>query len=467
MTILELIQQKKNTIETVKEAYNQAIASQKTLNAIVTFVEPKLETNEKGLLFGIPIAIKDNVSTANIKTTASSKILENYVPVFDATIVKKLKAAGASLIAKTSMDELAMGGTGLTAATGYVYNPYDQSRIAGGSSAGSAALVAAGIVPLAIGSDTGDSVRKPASFCGIVGVKPTYGKISRYGVIPYASSLDHVGYFTRSVEDACIALQVLQGRDDLDMTSSNDPMQAYLSCLNHDLKGKKILVFKNVMDSISNNVIKQRFNDLVQMMKDQGAIVTIASFDDVLLKAILPTYYIIANCEASANHSNLDGIRFGKQVEGDRLEAIMINSRTAGLGANIRERFVIGSYGLFEENQEKVLRKAQKVRRLIVEMLHDQLKDADVIIAPASGKVAPTIKDNGNAELSDEYLIAENYMVMGNFSGYPSLTLPMGYDEGLPFGMNITANPFAEQVLFDVAAGIELLTGLKDAKVEQ
>ena len=338
--------------------------------------------------------------------------------------------------------------------------------MAGGSSGGSAALVAAGVTPLAIGSDTGDSVRKPASYCGVVGVKPTYGKISRYGIIPYASSLDHVGYFTRSVEDAALALEVLQGHDDKDMTSSFDDDQNYLEKLNGDLKGKKVLVFTNVINSIENQYINDAFKALINKMQQQGAIIEEVDFDDTLLKAILPTYYFIANCEATANHSNLDGMRFGVQQAGNTMEEIMINSRTMGLGSHIRERFVIGSFGLFEENQERMLKKAQKVRRLIVNMIKDKLDNADVLIAPASGTVAPLIDNAHTEELSDEYLIAENHMVIGNFGGFPSMTLPLGYENGLPFGVNITSSAFDEQTMFDVALGIENITGLKDAKVD-
>ncbi|MFI3284392.1 MAG: amidase family protein [Erysipelotrichaceae bacterium] len=449
----------------IGEAIKKAHESQEKLNAVVTFVD-EYEEIKPGKLSGIPIVLKDNVSTKGIRTTASSRILENYVPVYDATIVEKLHEAGAVIIAKASMDELAMGGTNLSAATGPVHNPYDINRIPGGSSGGSAALVAAGVVPMAIGSDTGDSIRKPASFCGIVGVKPTYGKISRYGIIPYASSLDHVGYFTRSVSDAALALEVLQGYDPKDMTSAHDEEQAYSELLNSDLTGKKILVFKDVMDSLSNQNITASFEHLIEKMQAKGAIIRDVSFDAKVLKTILPAYYLIANCEATANHSNLDGLRFGMQEEADSMEEIMIASRTKGLGANIRARFVMGSFGLFDENQEKMLKKAQRVRRVIVDMINAELSQADILIAPAASVVAPLINGQSNSELSDEYLIADNHMVIGNFAGLPSMTLPLGYEEGLPFGVNITANAFSEQVMFNVALAIEEITGIKDAKVE-
>lgn len=443
--------------------------SHELYNDVITFVDPKeqLENMPKeGKMCGVPIVLKDNVNTKGVLTTAGSRILANYVPVYDATIWTKLKAAGAINLAKASMDELAMGGTNLTCFTGPCLNPYDTNRMAGGSSGGSAVLVASGAVDFAIGSDTGDSVRKPASFCGIVGVKPTYGRISRYGIIPYSSSLDHVGYFTRSVEDAAVALEVLAGRDDKDMTSSYKPVEPYSELLNGDLTGKKVAIFKNVMDATKNEGTSKLFFDLMKKMEEKGAIVKEVSFDDELMKAILPAYYLIANCEATANHSNLDGIRFGNTQEGNSVEEIMINTRTYGFGPLIRKRFVIGSYGLFVENQEKLFRQAQKVRRLIVNQVKACLDEFDVLVAPASTSGAPLLNDNSRDQLSNEYLIAENHMVIGNFTGYPSMTLPMGMVDGLPVGINVTSKAFDEVTMFNVALGIENITGLKDLKKE-
>lgn len=286
-----------NIEEKVYEALNNAKLVNEKINAVINFVDPKeqLENLNEGKLYGMPIALKDNISTKGIKTTAASKMLENYVPIYDAFVVKKLKEAGAVTICKTSMDELAMGGTNLTACIGPVLNPYDLKRMSGGSSGGSAALVSSGVVPLALGSDTGDSVRKPASFCGVIGVKPTYGRISRYGVIPYASSLDHVGYFTRNVKTASLTLEVLAGRDDNDMTSSFKEVEEYSKLLNSDIQGKKIAIFKNVIDSLTNQKTKDMFNDLIIKLKEKGATIEEVSFNDDLMKAMLPAYYLISN----------------------------------------------------------------------------------------------------------------------------------------------------------------------------
>ncbi|MCI5773564.1 MAG: aspartyl/glutamyl-tRNA amidotransferase subunit A [Erysipelotrichaceae bacterium] len=460
---------RENVESNVNEALRKAHKSHELYNDVVTFIDPSQQLANlpsEGKMLGVPIALKDNVCTKDIKTTACSNILNDYVPIYDATIVKKLQQAGAISICKTNMDELAMGGTNLTSNIGACLNPWDPTRMSGGSSGGSAVIVASGAVDFAIGSDTGDSVRKPAAYCGVIGVKPTYGRISRYGIIPYASSLDHVGYFTRSVEDASIALEVLAGRDDLDMTSANAPVDKYHELLNSDLTGKKIAVFKNVYDGLSNPDTKAIFDDLLAKMVAKGAIVEQVSFDEDLLKAILPTYYLIANCEATANHSNLDGIRFGVRKDGKDVEEIMINSRTAGFGSLIRKRFVIGSYGLFVENQEKLFRQAQRVRRLICEEIKKCLDSYDCLIAPASNDVAPKLDDHGRDELSNEYLIVENHMIIGNFTGYPSMTLPMGFRDGCPLGVNITCKAFDEVGMFNIAAGIETITGLKDLKKE-
>ncbi|MBQ7890103.1 MAG: aspartyl/glutamyl-tRNA amidotransferase subunit A [Erysipelotrichaceae bacterium] len=470
MTILEMLKDTAHAEERILEAVQKAHESQKDLNAIVTFIDPAeqiahLNEHKGGLLEGVPVALKDNVNTKGIKTTASSRILENYIPVFDATIVKKMREAGAVFIAKASMDELAMGGTNTTSVTGPVRNPHNLECMAGGSSGGSAALVAAGVVPMAIGSDTGDSIRKPASFCGVVGFKPTYGRISRYGIIPYSSSLDHVGVFTRSVKDAAVSLEVLAGRDDHDMTSSSLPVEHYLDAVKGDVAGKKIAVLKNVIDAIDDEATLHCFNDVIEGLKAKGAIVDVVEMNEDLLKALLPAYYLIANCEATANHSNLDGIRFGNRVDAETSEEIMIKTRTEGFGPLIRKRFVIGSYGLFWENQEKLFRQAQRVRRLIVEEVSRVLKDYDVYVAPAAPGGAPKLDDTSRDELSDKYLVADNHMILGNFTGYPSITVPMGLSDGMPVGINLTGRAFEESELLNIAQAVEDITGLCDSKV--
>lgn len=423
------------------------------LNAIVSYVD--LESSGTGLIGNWDVALKDNINMKGTLTTASCELLSNHVSIYNATVVDKLLAAGANICAKTSMDELGMGGTNLSAITGPVKNPYDLDRISGGSSGGSAALVGAHAVRVALGTDTGDSIRKPAAYCGAVGVKPTYGRISRYGVIPYASSLDHVGYFTQNVEDAAVMLEVLAGRDDLDMTSSFEPVENYAALLDLDLKGKRIGVFKDVQDVIGNESMRQQFASLCEQLEAQGAILVDKHMNLELLRAMLPVYSVISNSEAVANHANLDGVRYGKSQPGDDLESIMKATRSQGFSSMIKRRFVYGAYALDDDNQEDVFNQAKRVRRMIVDAYAIMIEDVDIMIACASGVIAPKLNENTHNERSDEYLIAENHMVINNFTGYPSMTIPFGYVDDMPIGLNISAKPFKESTMFAYAKAIE------------
>lgn len=450
-----------NEKKTGTQAIEELKKSQPALNAIVSFYEEPVQEAESGKLAGVPVVLKDNINTKGHVTTASSRILENYVPVYDATIVKKLKDAGAVIVAKASMDELGMGGTNKNALTGAVHNPYDTARISGGSSGGSAVVVASGIVPLSIGTDTGDSIRKPAAYNGIVGVKPTYGRISRYGIIPYASSLDHVGYFTTNVKDAALALEVLAGRDDHDMTSSYEPVGAYADDLNGDLNGKTIGLFKTVNDEVKDPVIKEAFDALCEKLKVAGAVLVEREMPKEYMELIAPVYKTIANAEATANHSNLDGIRFGRRVDGDSVEDVMTRSRTEGFSSYVRARFVIGSYSLFEENQDRLFRKAQKIRRLIVEAYAKMFEGVDGVLSIAAPTIAPLIEQSADLRFGPSSF-AEEHMQLANFSGYPSITLPLGKKDGMPVAVNVTCRPFEEQMMFDLAEGIEETTGLSD-----
>ncbi|MEG0327148.1 MAG: amidase family protein [Erysipelothrix sp.] len=423
------------------------------LNAVVSYVD--LETSGSGSIEHWDIALKDNINMKGTLTTASCELLSNHVSIYNATVVDKLLAAGANICAKTSMDELGMGGTNLSAITGPVKNPYDLDRISGGSSGGSAALVGAHAVRVALGTDTGDSIRKPAAYCGAVGVKPTYGRISRYGVIPYASSLDHVGYFTQNVEDAAVMLEVLAGRDDLDMTSSFEPVENYATLLDLDLKGKRIGVFKDVQDVIGNESMLQQFASLCEQLEAQGAILVDKHMNLELLRAMLPVYSVISNSEAVANHANLDGVRYGKSQPGDDLESIMKATRSQGFSSMIKRRFVYGAYALDDDNQEDVFNQAKRVRRMIVDAYATMIEDVDIMIACASGVIAPKLNENTHNERSDEYLIAENHMVINNFTGYPSMTIPFGYVDAMPIGLNISAKPFKEATMFAYAKAIE------------
>lgn len=431
------------------------------LNAIVSFVDPNEVTD--GLISGWDIALKDNINMKDTLTTASCKLISNHKSIYNAHVVDRLLDEGAVIVAKTSMDELGMGGTNLSAITGPVYNPYDITRISGGSSGGSAALVGAKAVRAALGSDTGDSVRKPAAYCGAVGVKPTYGRISRYGVIPYASSLDHVGYFTQNVADAACLLEVLAGRDDRDMTSSMEPVVSYSKLLDMDLEGKRIGIFKTVEDAIENEAIKASFVQFKEKLEAQGAILVEKSIEKTLMRTMLPVYSVISNSEAVANHANLDGVRFGLSQEGDSLEEIMKNTRTNGFSSLIKRRFIFGAFALDDANQKEVFDQAKKVRRLLVNAYASCFEDVDIMVTLASGTVAPKVENQLMDELSDAYLIGENHMVINNFSGYPSMTLPLDLVDGLPVGINISTQPFTEAKMFAYGQAFESLINWKGA----
>ena len=415
------------------------------------------------ILYGVPVVIKDNYSTKDIPTTASSNILNGYVPIFSAEVVKRLEEAGAIVIGKATMDELGMGGTGTAGHLGTTYNPWDKSKthLIGGSSCGSAAAVASGIVPFSIGSDTGDSVRKPASYSALVGFKPTWGRISRFGLFPFAASLDHVAYFTRNVFDSAVLLNVLAGRDEKDYSSSFEKVEDYTVRLDESLKGKRIAVIKEIIDFISDQSVMNSFNNLVKEMSDKGAVVDYVSIDKKILEAIYPTYIIISSAEANSNNTNLDGIKFGNRVPGDTYEEIVMNTRTKGFSKLIKKRFIIGGYSLLKENRDELFIRALKCRRIIVDAFNNALKDYDTIIAPASPSSAPLIKES-NGAFNNNTIIADNYMAFANMAGLPSITLPLGFENNLPFGVNLTSKAFDESNLLSIAQRVEDITGLKD-----
>ena len=472
-SIVELREELDNKQTTPEELFEKAnkLAHyfQEDYNSFVTIIDKCKYKDKESKINGIPYALKDNFSTTGILTTASSNILKDYVPVYDATVYKKLKNAGAVLVGKTVLDELAMGGTGTTGHTGIVRNPWDKTRMIGGSSAGSAAAVALGIVPFAIGSDTGDSVRKPASHGGLVGFKPTYGRISRYGLFAFASSLDHVALFSRNVKDAAIVTDVIKGKDINDMTTLNNDGKVYADSIDNDIKGKKLFyikeicgkdTYKDVDDKELQEVIS-KFHEMLDKLRELGFIIEEVSMDKVLLEAIYPTYMCISCAEATSNNSNLTGIPFGPRGEGNSIEEIMFDARTKGFSELIKRRFILGSYILQRENQEKLFLNAQRVRRMIVDKMNEFFKEYDGMIAPCSG--GPASKFDATSEkLSDRYLILENHLAIGNFGGFPSITLPFALVNDLPVGVNLTGRVREDDLVLNMANKIESVTGLKD-----
>ena len=434
--------------------------SQEKYNPFVTIMDKYEKVDSKSLIDGIPYVLKDNISTKGILTTASSNILKNYVPVYDATIYKKLKEAGAVLVGKTVLDELAMGGTGTTGHTGIVRNPWNRDRQIGGSSSGSAAAVALGIVPFAIGSDTGDSVRKPAAYGGVVGFKPTYGLISRYGLFAFASSLDHLGIFARNVKDIAIVTDIVKGHDEHDMTSLPNDDKVYTDLIDKPVKGKKLFYIKEAMENADKD-ITDNFNMVIDKCKSLGIEVCSESINKDLLLALYPSYMAISCAEATSNDANLNGIHFGVRGEGKTPDEIIRDARTKGFSELIKRRFIIGSYILQRENQEKLFLNAYRVRRLIVDKINELFKEYDGIIMPAASGIAPKF-DEKNDKLSDEYLILDNHLCIGNFGGYPSITIPSGFINNMPIGINITGRVKEDDVVLNIANMLESTMEYKD-----
>ena len=457
VTPLDLV---KDAIELAKKDNNNAFEYIME-NEAIEIVSNLGEVEVNNPLWGIPFVIKDNMSTKDVPTTGSSNILNGYIPVYDAAVVEKLKAAKAVPIGKTTLDELAMGGTGTSGHLGMTYNPYDEShtRLVGGSSCGSAAVTAAGIVPFALASDTGDSTRKPASLAGLVGFKPTWGRISRYGLFPFAPSLDTVGVFARNVEDVAIVSEVLAGRDNRDSTSSTMPVDHYFAEMKKPCESKRIAVIKEIVEAVKDKDVLEAFNKTIIEFKNRGYNISTVSVPVELLASLFPTYFVISCAEATSNNANMDGIKFGPLSNGTTFEQVVTEARTKGFGELIKRRFVIGSFALMKENQKELFVRAQKNRRRIVETINDILKDNDFIYLPAAPSIAPKVGEASD-RLSDEYLIADNHLVLGNFAGLPSITLPIGFKEGMPFGANLMGRAFEEKELFKVSYELEQITGL-------
>lgn len=469
LSVLELRKLLDNKEVTTLELFNNsrrlAMKLNEDYNNFVTILD-KLEynPNKNSLLNGIPYALKDNFSTKDILTTGSSNILKDYIPIYNSTVYQKLIDAGCVLVGKTTLDELAMGGTGTTCHTGVVRNIWDKKRMVGGSSAGSANAVASGIVPFAIGSDTGDSVRKPASYVGIVGFKPTYGRISRYGLFAFASSLDHVGIFARNVKDIAIVTDVLKGKDTNDMTSLEDDNIKYADNLDNEIKGRKLFYIKEVINVKTNNKeteeIIKKFMDNIDKLRELGFVIEEVSIDKKLLEAVYPTYNIISCAEATSNNANLTGILYGPRSDKDNINDMIFDARTKGFSELIKRRFVIGSYVLQKENQDKLFLNACRVRRIIVDKINDLFKEYDGYILPTSG-IAPLLEDASD-KLTEEYLILENHLQIGNFGGFPSITIPCGYVNNMPISINLTGRAKEDSLVLNMAYHISNKLGNHD-----
>ena len=407
------------------------------------------------LLAGVPIAVKDNIATLDLPTTCGSRILEGYISPFEATAVSRLRAAGAVVIGKTNCDEFAMGSSNEYSAWGPVRNPLDPTRVPGGSSGGSAAAVAAGVVPIALGSETGGSVRQPAAFCGIVGVKPTYGRVSRSGLVAFASSLDQVGVFGRTVEDAALGLEVIAGRDVLDATSSDQPTHRYLRERGTTMKGVVIGKPKEYFPESLDPRIRALCERALEIYESLGATVKEISLKHTDLA--IPVYYIIAPAEASSNLARFDGVRYGRRLTGDGLTAMYEATRSGGFGPEVTRRILLGTYVLSAGYYDAYYRKAQEVRALIADDFTDVFAaGVDVIFTPTTP--TPAFKLGAVSDPYDMYL-SDIFTVTANLAGVPAMSLPIGTVDGLPIGGQLIAPHFGEPRMFGAAFALEQVVG--------
>ena len=402
---------------------------------------------------GVPIGIKDNINVKGTYTTCSSKMLENYLSPYDATVVEKLKSAGMVSLGKLNMDEFAMGSSTEHSSIKITHNPWDLNKVPGGSSGGSAAAVAADLVPWALGSDTGGSIRQPASFCGIVGLKPTYGLVSRYGLVAFASSLDQIGTLTKDVKDAAALLNIISGHDEKDSTSCKKEKENYLEYLKEDVKGLKIGVPKEFFGEGISEEVKESLKKAIDTYKEMGATVEECSLD--VADTALACYYIIACAEASSNLGRFDGIRYGYRTKNfDNIDDIFINSRSEGFGDEVKRRIILGTYVLSSGYYDAYYKKAQKVRTYVKNKFDECFKKYDLLLTPTSPTTAFEIGSKTNNPL--EMYLADICTVSINVASVPAISIPCGVDKNnMPIGMQLIGNRFAEDKILNAAYAFE------------
>lgn len=417
-------------------------------------IDKKLSDNESlNQLAGIPIAIKDNICTEGVLTTCSSKILANFVPPYNASVIEKINDAGMIKIGKTNLDEFAMGSSTENSAFKFTSNPYDFEAVPGGSSGGSAAAVSAYFAPLSLGSDTGGSIRLPAAFCGNVGMKPTYGLISRYGLIAYASSLDQIGPFSNNVTDNALMLNLIAGHDEKDSTSVKTEIPNYFDSLKHDVKGLKIGIPKEMIEQGINSEVKDSVMASIKKLESLGAVVEEMSLP--LLKYGLAAYYIIATAEASSNLSRFDGVKYGLSVRENvkDLESLYIESRNKGFGDEVKRRIMLGTYVLSSGYYDAYYKKAQQFRTLLIRDLEKAFSKYDLLISPTSPTTA--FKKGEKSDPLSMY-VTDILTVMVNLAGIPALSMPCGFDShGMPIGIQLMGKPLGEATIYKAAYTLE------------
>lgn len=465
LTVHELkdkIEKGELSITQITEAYIERInEKEKDVQAFVTTLEDdalrkakeleaKVQSGQlKGKYVGIPIGIKDNICTKGVKTTCSSKMLENFIAPYNATVVEKLNEYGLINLGKLNMDEFAMGASTEYSAFKKTRNPWNLNTVPGGSSGGSAAAVASRMVPWALGSDTGGSIRQPASFCGVVGLKPTYGLVSRYGLVAFASSLDQIGPITKDVEDAAILLNMITGHDPKDTTSENKEKIDYTLSLKNNVKGLKIGIPKEYFADGINEEVKTKLDEAIEKYKELGAEVEEFSLD--IANYALATYYIIACAEASSNLGRFDGIRYGYRTPNfTNLKEIYKNSRSEGFGSEVKRRIILGTYVLSSGYYDAYYKKAQQVRTLVKSEFDKAFKKYDVLLTPTAPNVAFEIATKSNNPL--EMYLADICTVSVNIAGLPGISIPCGVNsEGMPIGMQLIGPKFGEEKILNAA----------------
>ena len=406
---------------------------------------------DPGALAGVPVAVKDNMCTRGVATTCSSRILDGWRPPYDATVVGFLRAAGAVVIGKTNLDEFAMGSSTENSAFGPTRNPHDPERVPGGSSGGSAAAVAAGLAPLALGSDTGGSIRQPAALCGVVGMKPTYGMVSRYGLVAFASSLDQIGPITTTVADSAALFDVIGGPDPLDSTCLERAMPRIVSALDDGVEGLRVGFLRELVDGVD-AAVAARAHEAAEALAAAGAHVEELSVPELLHG--LPAYYLLAPAEASSNLARYDGVRYGLRVEAETAEAMNAATRAAGFGPEVKRRIMLGTYALSAGYYDAYYGQAQKVRTVIIDALDAAYERFDVLV----GATTPTTAFALGAKVDDPWAmyLSDVCTVPSNLPGHPAISVPYGSDEGgLPVGVQVLAPALGEAVMFQVAAVLE------------
>ncbi len=479
LTIAEAREGLKNkefsTVE-LTEAYIKNMEIKRKLNAFICetpdkaleqakISQAKIENGTAGDLEGIPLGIKDLFCTCGVPTTACSNLLKGFVPQYESTITQNLLNAGASFLGKLNLDEFAMGGSNETSAFGPVINPWskDKDLVAGGSSGGSAAAVAAEMCAGATGTDTGGSIRQPSAFCGVTGIKPTYGRCSRYGTIAFASSLDQAGPIAKDVRDCAIMLKAMAGYDAKDATSANVEVPDFEKFLGGDIKGMRIGIPKEYRVDGLDTEVASYWDKAAQMLKDRGAEVVEISLPHT--KYALAAYYIIAPAEASSNLARYDGLRYGNRVDGNSLDEMYINSRTAGFGKEVKRRIMVGTYVLSAGYYDAYFVKAQKVRRLIRDDFVKAFEKCDVILTPTAPVAAFPIGDKSMQENPITMWLNDIFTVSISLAGLPALSLPIGLNkDGLPLGMQIVGKAFDEANVFKVSSVLEAQVGFRGVK---